>query len=479
MSFIGKVTRKEYDTGVMLRAKIVTPSKKKSITQDFKVRVKRSGLSDYERCVMDSAEVREKLMTQNNLNAIDHDIAFISQGSHGCTITYTIEDVNSPLLSDYLSPSGQLTGRPKFGEDAAAGYVTIKVSYGMESIETRISVIISQYNAGDIIMSNDIFDHKIIWNAIKGQNESYENNGHKSIQYPLNLIPTSDAFPVAIKKQLGLMTSTPVQFTWSVEDQLVNAVVTQPRIEVSGTTGTIFRPAYKDAITMVNTSPEAKIVSLGATDRVIQMEGLILSCTLKLSDRERTIQFLCGTRSKFLTNEEVLEELSQMMNIAKQDGGAYSYADTVAAAGNNTISVVGETKLGIPFAGTGTAWAISSLGLNAGDVVFYAESKVREFNNIVNMYDNAQAGNLLNMIDFNPSSASFVIDATTFLEPRGLLTIDGSKLEGLTNETLKKFTMETTIKVSAYSKDGTVVGGKNPGQNSANLYSNFTLQAVS
>lgn len=481
MSFIGKVTRKEFDTGVKLRAKIVTPSKKKSATQDFTVRVKRSGLSDYERCVMDSAEVREKLTTQNNLNAIDHDIAFISQGSHGCTITYTIEDVNTPLLSDYLSPSGKLTGRPKFGENSASGYVTIKVEYGSESIETRMNIVIAQYDASDIIMSDAIFSHEIIWNAIKGQNDSYAQQGHKSIQYPLNLISNSDGLPVSVKKEYGLMSSTPVEFTWEVEDQLINAVVTEPRIKIQGTTGTIFRPAYKDAISMVGMSSDAKTMSLSSTDRVVQMEGLILRCTLKLAENERKIEFLCGTRSMFLTNKEVLDELSAMMNIAKQDGGSYSYSDTVATAVNNTVSVVstGECKLGLPFAGTGAAWAISSLGLKAGEVAFYAESRIREYNNVANMYDNVASGNMLSTIEFNPSSASFVVDSTTFLESRGLLTIDGPKLSGLANETLKKFTMETTIKVSSYSKDGNVVSGANPGQNSANLYSNFTLQSVS
>lgn len=481
MSFIGLVTRKDKDTGVTLRAKVVTPSKKKSATQDFKVRVKRSGLSDYERCVMDQAAIREALTTQNFLSGINHDIHFINPGPNGCDIKYEICDVGTPLLSDYIDSSGKLIGRPKFGENAATGYIAITVSYGKESIQTRINITIAQYDGNDIILSDKVFSHEIIWNAIKGMNDAYAQNGHKSIQYQLNLIQTSNELPVSVKKEYTAMSSTPATFTWEVEDQYSNSVITQPRITVEGTKGNVFRPSYKDAVTLVGTSSDIKIVSVDSIskDRSVQMEGLILRCKVTLGTSSREIEFLCGTRSKWLTNQEVLDVLVDELNIAKELGGAYMYAKNLSDAVANTLSVPsgGVTTLGLPFSGTAENWSLAELGLNAGEVVLYAQHSIIEFQNEM-VYPNDQTGNMLNMVSFDPSSPNFPIDTATFMEPRCALTIDGAKLAAVTNETLKQFTVKTTIKVIAYSKDGSQISSANSGMNSANLYSSFAVTSM-
>ena len=157
MSFIGIVTRKEQDTGVTLEAKIVTPNKKKATRQKFKVKVKKTGLSDYECCVLDQATVRNKLNKQD-LTAVKEDINFTYNGENGTKIEYSIENTGEPKLTDCLGEDGKIISRPKYGQNDASGYIVMTVKKGVESLTTKISVTIKQILGQEVIASTSIKD---------------------------------------------------------------------------------------------------------------------------------------------------------------------------------------------------------------------------------------------------------------------------------------------------------------------------------
>ena len=91
MSFKGIVTRKQENTGVTLRAKIVTDNKKKSVKKDYKITILANDISDREACMRDLVNTQERLYSQNigNLDGTTN-LRLNTMGQYGTNIIYEI-----------------------------------------------------------------------------------------------------------------------------------------------------------------------------------------------------------------------------------------------------------------------------------------------------------------------------------------------------------------------------------------------------
>lgn len=455
MSFIGIVTRKEKDTGVTLEAKIVTPNKKKAARQKFKVRVKKTGLTDYECCVLDQSTVRNKLNTQQDLSSIKNDINFVFNGENGTTIEYVIEDTGVPKLTEFLGADGKIISRPKYGQNDASGYIVMTVKKGVEAITTKIRITIKQTMGQEVLSSAAIKDSSL-WNAIKGKNAPWSNNesssGHKNIFYDLNLITSSDQLLPADRITINSLTDNPIQISWTITDTATNSVITTQRIS---TEGKIFTPGYQEACSLLNTSVDAVLTGANQYSKRIRIGGLILKATLTLGENTKTITFNCSTCSKYITNKEVIGFAQSKTDIVigNNIGTKYKYRE-LTDSNFETIQIPasmagGELQLGLACGKTALeSIAIDELQLEAGDVDYTFRHQICEFRS-TDYYSDIDG--IFSSTVINNTSIESVIDSST----RWILSINVDKLKQLSISTKKQFTIETTVTATRYTKDGT------------------------
>ena len=458
MSFIGIVTRKEQDTGVTLEAKIVTPNKKKATKQKFKVKVKKSGLSDYECCVIDQATILNKLESQQDLMAIKDDINFTYNGENGTKIEYSIENIGEPKLTDYLSDDGKLIGRPKYGENDAEGYIAITISKGKEHLSPKIQVSIKQMLGQEVLSSASIKDVSL-WNAIKGKNAAWTNDnssGHKNIFYNLNLINDTSQMLVGDRTAINELTNTPVSITWDVIDNAINSVITQSRIDKS--TGAIFIPPYKDACTLLGTSTTAELVGTTQYNKRVRIGDLIIKATFTLGKDSKTITFDCSTCSKYITNKEVIDFAQGKTDILldnSMNNKSLNYRELTDSS-FETITIPASatgSQLYIGLACSTTAkesYEINELNLEQGQVDYTFIHKLCEFRK-TDAYDDTDG--VFSSTSITNTSRE---DTTHFgASTRWPLVIDVNKLKALSSSDKKSFTIETTVSATRYTKDGT------------------------
>ena len=145
MSFKGIVTRKQENTGVTLRAKIVTDNKKKSVKKDYKITILANDISDREACMRDLVNTQERLYSQNigNLDGTTN-LRLNTMGQYGTNILYEIiNDGNFSNVSKYLNPNtGVISGRPLFGEKDASGAIKVTVSKNEEKVTGLVNIVI-------------------------------------------------------------------------------------------------------------------------------------------------------------------------------------------------------------------------------------------------------------------------------------------------------------------------------------------------
>ena len=459
MSFIGIVTRKEQDTGVTLEAKIVTPNKKKATKQKFKVKVKKSGLSDYECCVIDQATIRNKLESQQDLMAIKDDMNFTYNGENGTKIEYSIENIGEPKLTDYLADDGKLISRPKYGENDAEGYIAITVSKGEEHLPTKIRVSIKQMLGQEVLSSASIKEASL-WNAIKGKNAAWTNDnssGHKNIFYNLNLINNTNQVLVSDKTAISALTNTPVSITWDIIDNATNSVITQSRVD--NETGAIFMPSYKDACTLLGTAVNAELIGTSQFDKRIRIGDLIIKATFTLGEDSRTITFDCSTCSKYITNKEVVDFAQKKVDIVLDNSmnnkPPLSYRELTDSS-FETITIPASatgSQLYIGLACSTTAkesYEINELNLKQGQVDYVFTHQLCEFRK-ANAYDDTDG------VFSSTSITNQTREDTTHFgtSTRLPLIIDVDKLKALSSSDKKSFTIKTTVSALRYTKDGT------------------------
>lgn len=460
MSFIGIVTRKEQDTGVTLEAKIVTPNKKKATRQRFKVKVKKTGLSDYECCVLDQATVRNKLNVQQDLTAVKEDINFTYNGENGTRIEYSIENTGEPKLTDYLGEDGRIISRPKYGQSDASGYIVMTVKKGIESLTTKIRVTIKQILEQEVLTSAIIKDSSL-WNAIRGKNAQWTNDsssGHKNIFYNLNLITNSNQMLASDKAAIAELTNTPIEITWSIIDNAINSVITKNRIDEDGN---IFIPTYQDACTLLNTSTDAFLVGATQYNKRVRIGGLILKATFTIGEESKTITFDCSTCSKYITNKEVIDfaqsktdillgnDMNVRLNYRMLTDSSYETVVIPASASGSQFYIglaCGTTAL--------ESYEIDELELNVGKVDYTFTHRICEFRK-TETYDNSD-GIFSSTVITNTS-----VEDTEHFGPiaarstRWPLVVDIDKLKALSTNDKKSFTIETTVAATRYTKDGT------------------------
>lgn len=460
MSFIGIVTRKEQDTGVTLEAKIVTPNKKKAAKQKFKVRIKKTGLTDYECCVLDQSTIRNKLYMQQDLTAVKTDINFTYNGENGTSIEYSIENTGEPLLTNYIGEDGKLIGRPRYGENDSSGYIVMTVKKGIESIPTQIRVTVKQTMAQEVLACSAIKESSL-WNAIRGNNAPWSNteatSGHRNIFYNLDLITTTDSKKLssADRNTLYALTTEPIQIAWSVQDTATNDVITQQRINSS--TGEIFTPSYKAACTLIGTSVDAVLIGANQYSKRVRIGGLTLKATLTLGTETKELTFGCSTCSKYITNEEVGNFKTVQSNADIVIG------TTLSRLGYKEISDSSVETLVIPASAAGTlyylglasattatqSYKIDELELGIGSVDYSFQHRICEFKT-TDIYDDTDG--IFSAVTITNTARE---DNEHFgSSTRFPLTVDVNRLKNA-NADRKSFTIETTVTTTRYTKDGT------------------------
>lgn len=456
MSFIGIVTRKEQDTGVTLEAKIVTPNKKKATRQRFKVKVKKTGLTDYECCVIDQATIRNKLNKQQDLTAIKNDINFTYNGENGTTVEYKIENIGSPEITQYIGDDGKIISRPLYGDSDANGYIVMTVKKGKESLSTKIRIAIKQ-NVAQEVLNNIAITEKALWNSICGKNAEWNSSeassGHKNIFYDLNLISSSNDLLPEYKNIINSLTKTPISIKWTITDNARNSVITEDRINESGK---IFIPSYKDACTLLNTNTKAHLIDSSAFKRRIRIDDLILKATLTLGTESKQITFDCSTCSKYITNEEVINFAQSKTDIIINEGlNRLSYKD-ISSSSFETIKIPASaagTQFYFGLACPKTAfesYEINELQLKVKDVDYSFSHRILEFKNAEKSYEDTDGIFSSTSIDDTTGEDKEHFNQST----RWPLTVDVDKLKALSSSS-KKFTIATTVTASRYTENGT------------------------
>lgn len=321
MSFVGIVTRKEEDTGVDLEAKIVTANKKKSTKQRFTVKVKANALDDYTRCMLDNATAKNKILTMNDTNAIITDItaSMMYSGEYDTKTSYKIQNQKEPYLSDYLSDNGVILDRPKLGMEDAIGTLEITTKRGDASVTSRITVVVKQITALEVLEVDELNQDEI-WNTwVRGSNApistNEENSGTMNILYKLNLINEIAVPDVA---------DIPAKLTWNVIDSTLpfsSAAYTTNRIDESGN---VIRPDYSTACTLNTAMPDMCVFrqegssSGSGRNLYYRIKGLTLECTVSIDGTEKKYSYSCATLSKYLTNKELADKVVEQLALIKE-----------------------------------------------------------------------------------------------------------------------------------------------------------------
>ena len=447
MSFVGIVTRKEEDTGVDLEAKIVTANKKKSTKQRFTVRVKANALDDYTRCMLDNATAKNKILTMNDTNAIITDItaSMMYSGEYDTKTSYKIQNQKEPLLSDYLSDNGVVLGRPKLGMEDAIGTLEITTKRGDASVTSRITVVVKQMTAYEVLEREELNQNEI-WNTwVRGSNApisaSEENSGTMNILYKLNLIESIPVTEVA---------DVPATLTWEVVDSTLpfsSAAYTDKRIDASGN---VTRPDYSTACTLNTAMPDMCVFrqegSSSGTGRNLyyRIKGLTLTCKISINEVTKTYSYNCATLSKYLTNKELADKVVEQIALIKE-GSMYDLIKYPASASTlQTLDIPNATVQYVLKAfRNGVNMSIPEYGLTNGvDGI--------DITNTVKAVDGVSA--------YAKATSVFGGDFFKLDENFDTLTINCTALKSEDAQYLK-FACVALLKVSGYSGDGLTPGG--------------------
>lgn len=451
MSFIGLVTRKEKDTGVSLMAKVVTPSKKKSVRKTFKVKVKANALDDFSCCVIDHASIVNKINSSQNMNQVVNDVAFSYNGVNGTNITYRIIDIAEPLLSFYLEENGKIIGRPKYGEGDATGYIEITVTKNEASLTSRIMATVKSVTAEEVL-SNTTFNQSSLWASIRGTNGSFQQgnewSGHNNIFSPLTLINEKTADSISTK---------PVKIQWSIKDETLtyasaSNIYTEPRIDLED--GSVVRISYKDACKLVDTISGVDIKIIGSSTNALQnrvrIGGLTLTAKLTLDNATKDIVFNCSTVSMYLTNKEVMDVVLSNLAIIKEDGTSIAYKEASDSTYNTLYAPEegGSYMLRVYGNRGSEMFQSNDLKLKLGDIIGVTiTNEVLDYNGTASYSDatllaSAFGGGFQND------------DGDTYMK----LVIDYDALKDV-EESKKKFACSAKISVAGYSANGLTPGG--------------------
>lgn len=450
MSYIGIVTRKEEATGVELEAKIVTGNKKKSTRMRFPVQVKENAIDDYTRCMMDNATAKNKILVMNDTSNIITDItsSMMYSGENDTKTSYKIQNQGAPLLSDYLSDSGAMLGRPKLGQSDAIGALEITTKRGDAVVISRIPIVVKQVTELEVLEHKKLTAENI-WNTyVRGGNGPFsntENSGTKNVKSKLILVKNITLTDVS---------DTPITVEWKITDATTpyaTAAYTEPRISADGS---ILRPAYSDTCKLYETMPTyMKLLREGSISSgrniYYRIGGITLEATLKLDVYEKKIVYDCATLSKYLTNKEVIDKVAGseqapgLISIIKPDDEPIKYVSSATLIIPNSVS-----DYTLKAYHTGAYMSIPEYGLNDNDGVGGVD-----IDNFVKAYDGTGY--------YTPATEVFGGDFHNDDDVNyQYLRINCEELKAQDPEWMK-FACVAQIRVSGYSKDGLSPGGAN------------------
>ena len=328
MSFKGIVTRKQENTGVTLRAKIVTDNKKKSVKKDYKITILANDISDREACMRDLVNTQERLYSQNigNLDGTTN-LRLNTMGQYGTNILYEIiNDGNFSNVSKYLNPNtGVINGRPLFGEKDASGAIKITVSKNEEKVTGLVNIVIKAYTAKEVLNSPKV-SKDALWSKIAGSQQQYYLNNNT-----IDLVSTWSPW-----NALEPLSNTPITIEWTIDDKLltgVSGILTEKRVSVGNKQ--VITPAYSLLSAAYNdkTAENAQItISEGDKNnsstyaRKLKVNGLNISAVLSIGEETKQIVFEnIYTNSALLTNAEVMTAIKA--NTDTLSGGAKESKD--------------------------------------------------------------------------------------------------------------------------------------------------------
>lgn len=324
MSFKGIITRGEYDRGIDLSAKVVSPNKKYSSKQTIPVTIKANALTDREKCLLALNEHKAAILSLgDDLNDISYDITdkLIESDSFGYK-TNTVYAISSPL-SNYITNAGMITAYPKYGGSDVSGTIAITTSLNGISMTTHVPLTIKALSASDVLNDSRLSEANL-WTLISNSQPI------NAVQRALDLISTYTMSDVS---------DTAVSITWSVTDTALpifngftdislgynnlnynrrinsetGAITMIPYTVAQGVTDTLTSASIPYVHNVTGTSSQIRSYCVG---------GITLRATLSLTGTEitRNVTFDDSTtisgetglkvRTEYLTTSEIINALN-------------------------------------------------------------------------------------------------------------------------------------------------------------------------
>jgi hypothetical protein len=307
MSYIGIVHRKDTDTGVTARAKVVTPNKRKAAIKDYKITVKAETISDYTCCVIDNSTARQRISNSVILDDVTENIGdyFITAGVNQTETKYKIV---GDTLRACIDDNGNFISAPKLGMGAAIGQIELTTTKGDAEVKSYIQVTVKEVTP-ERILAVEITEEKL-WNTIRGGNRPYNQQGNMQIYKDLNLTNSMSSAYLDASKSIAL--------AYEITDSLgatYNAI--SGRINPStGAYVTDKIPTYTEAwqmfVDLSNDTTKIAPDSIGNNFRYYKLKGLKIKITATLDGASSVKSIDCATMSKFMTGEEVIAQVTNL-----------------------------------------------------------------------------------------------------------------------------------------------------------------------
>lgn len=466
MSYIGVVHRKDTDTGVTVKAKIVTPNKRKATEKNYKVTVKAETISDYTCCVIDNSTAKQKIVNSGiPMDDITESIGsyFTTAGLNGTKSTYYIQ---GSAIEQCIDQDGTFRKHPKLGAGAANGTIEIVTEKGDAKVISHIQITVKE------VTPTEIFEIELskqkVWDTIRGSNGTWANNGYSNIRNNLNLVSRINSEYLDGSKAITVQ--------WSVEDDAsVIAAIPELSGRLDATTGVVDpakRPSYEDAYTAWASVGDETLIAPDSDTNMAKLYwfrcyGLTLTGVFTLEGEERTITFDLGTASKYLTSAEVLNKLKVNTNLkvsgesggapvgaaqfAVNAGSAVSFTFNSANSGNLLRTVKGGAATGFQIYGTIQPEFELAITNVAG------ENGALTSQQLSNLFDNSDAASIFQQETTAYQIANIMADRVASAYTEGLTIVINGEIvvmsyspDGIsrTPETARQ-TVSTKIKVQA------------------------------
>ena len=349
ISYVGIVTRSEKDTGATIMAKVVTPNKLKATTKEYKITVAANELSDYDKATADCTYVKN--MIQNglgDLTSVTRSISSVVPQSapNGSTINVTLTSNPNGTPLENCFTGLDFIKRPGIGDKDASGTIDVTTVYNEEERTVKIPITVPAESAQVFVDAHVNFDN--IWDGfIRGNNDKNSGltKGYSLITDSLNtgtegVLIVQGSQLTAEQKTLfpGLSDNSYLRIQTTVTDSLPDGLSTlygnNARISAVGAIDKTLMPTYSACYTKLQSLSSGSelipyLVQQGNRDsgyrkNYYKIKGVTITCKVKFVDEngtailgfpeEKTVRSsdagvdVC-TRSKYLTNAEIIDEI--------------------------------------------------------------------------------------------------------------------------------------------------------------------------